>query len=177
MKKTIKKGPKHKKPSATARRARPSWDEYFLQMAELVGTRSTCNRGRAGTIIVKDKRLLSTGHSGSPIGLPHCDEVGHEMYTVTNEDGTTSQHCIRTTHSEQNAIVNAARFGVAIDGATMYSRMVSCYSCAKIVINAGIKRFVAVNDYHASNRTKKVFKQAGVKLEIINKEIEKYDRQ
>lgn len=168
MKKTVAKTTKHK---------RPSWDEYFLQMAELVGSRGTCDRGYAGTVIVKDKRLLATGYVGSPIGLPHCDDVGHEMHTVTHEDGTTSRHCIRTAHSETNAIANAARFGVAIDGATMYSKMVSCYSCAKIIINAGIKRFVASKDYHATAQTKIVFKKAGVKLEIINKEIEPYQDQ
>ena len=156
---------------------RPSWDEYFLQMAELVGTRGTCDRGHAGTVIVKDKRLLATGYVGSPIGLPHCDEVGHEMHTVTNEDGTTSRHCIRTAHSEMNAISNAARFGVAIDGATMYSKMVACYSCAKVVVNAGIKRFVAMRDYHASARTKDIFQQAGIELVIINGETESYKDQ
>lgn len=156
---------------------RPSWDEYFINMADLVGSRGTCDRGQAGTVIVKDKRLLATGYAGSPIGLPHCDDVGHEIHTVTNEDGTSSQHCIRTTHSETNAITNAARFGVAIDGGTMYSKMVPCYACAKIVINAGIKRFVAIKDYHVSNRSKEIFKKAGVKLEIINKEVEKYDKQ
>ena len=145
-------------------------------MADLVGTRGTCDRGQAGTVIVKDRRLLATGYVGSPVGLPHCDEVGHEIHTVTNEDGTVSQHCIRTAHSETNAIANAARFGVAIDGATMYSKMVSCYSCAKVVVNAGIKRFVAMRDYHKSAKTKEIFKKAGVKLEIINKEVVKYDR-
>ena len=168
MKKAVTKNAKHK---------RPSWDEYFLQMAELVGSRGTCDRGYAGTVIVKDKRLLAAGYVGSPIGLPHCDDVGHEMHTVTHEDGTISRHCIRTAHSETNAIANAARFGVAIDGATMYSKMVSCYSCAKVIVNAGIKRFVASRDYHATNQTKITFKKAGVKLEIINKEIEPYQDQ
>ncbi|MBP7804727.1 MAG: cytidine/deoxycytidylate deaminase family protein [Candidatus Pacebacteria bacterium] len=156
---------------------RPSWDEYFLQMAELVGTRGTCDRGHAGIVIVKDKRLLATGYAGSPIGLPHCDEVGHEMTTVTNEEGVTSRHCIRTTHSETNAIANAARFGVAVDGATMYSTMVACYACAKVVINAGIKRFVARKDYHASGRTKDIFKEAGVELVILTNEVTQYKDQ
>ena len=156
---------------------RPSWDEYFLQIAELVGHRGTCDRGYAGTVIVKDKRLLATGYAGSPIGLPHCSEVGHEMHTVTQEDGTISRHCIRTTHSETNAIANAARFGVSIDGATMYSKMVPCYTCAKILINAGIKRYVAIKDYHATKQSKIILKKAGVKLEIINKEIESYKDQ
>jgi len=168
VKKSVKKITKPK---------RPSWDEYFIKMAELVGSRSTCDRGHAGTIVVKDKRLLATGHSGSPVRLAHCDEVGHEMHTVINEDNKASQHCIRTTHSETNAIANAARFGIAINGATMYSKMVPCYTCAKVVINAGIKRFVAIRDYHKSIKSKEIFKKAGVKLEIINKEITKYARQ
>lgn len=146
-------------------------------MAKLVGTRGTCDRGHAGIVIVKDKRMLATGYAGSPVGLPHCDEVGHEMHTVTNEDGTTSRHCIRTTHSETNAIANAARFGVSVDGATMYSTMVACYACAKVVVNAGIKRFVAAKDYHKSERTKEIFKQAGVELVIINPEVTQYKDQ
>jgi dCMP deaminase len=173
MKKVAKKAV-HKRPLAIARRVRPSWDQYFISMAELVGSRGTCDRGHAGTVIVKDKRLLATGYAGSPIGLPHCDDVGHEMHTVTHIDGSVSRHCIRTTHSETNAIANAARFGVAIDGATMYSKMVACYACAKVVVNAGIKRFVAINDYHATKETKQLFKKAGVKLEIINNKVEPY---
>lgn len=168
MKKVVKK---------SNNRQRPSWDEYFLAIAELVGSRGTCDRGYAGTVIVKDKRLLATGYVGSPIGLPHCDEVGHEMHTVTNPDGSVSRHCIRTAHSETNAIANAARFGVSIDGSTMYSKMVACYSCAKVVVNAGVKRFVALNDYHATKQTKDIFKKAGVKLEIINKKVEPYTDQ
>ncbi|MES2023423.1 MAG: cytidine/deoxycytidylate deaminase family protein [Patescibacteria group bacterium] len=168
MKKVVKKMVKSK---------RPSWDEYFLQMAELVGTRGTCDRGHAGIVIVKDKRMLATGYAGSPVGLAHCDDVGHEMHMVTNEDGSCSQHCVRTTHSETNAIANAARFGVSVDGATMYSTMVACYACAKVVVNAGIKRFVALKDYHKSANTKKIFREAGIKLEIINKEITKYPNQ
>ena len=88
-----------KKVEKVGKHKRPSWDEYFLQMAELVGSRGTCDRGHAGTIIVKDKRLLATGYAGSPMGLAHCDEVGHEMHVVLNEDGSKSQHCVRTTHS------------------------------------------------------------------------------
>lgn len=156
---------------------RPTWDEYFLQMADLVGMRGTCDRGYVGCVITRDRRILATGYAGSPMGLPHCDEVGHEMHTVTNEDGTTSRHCIRTTHSETNAIANAARFGVAIDGGTIYVKMVPCYTCAKIIINAGIKRVVCVKDYHAADRTKDIFKQAQVELVIIKNEVENYKDQ
>ncbi|MCC6323852.1 cytidine/deoxycytidylate deaminase family protein [Candidatus Nomurabacteria bacterium] len=146
---------------------RPSWDEYFLQMVDLVGTRGTCDRGYAGCVITKDKRILSTGHVGSPIGLPHCDEVGHEMHTVKNEDGTESRHCIRTAHAEQNAINNAARVGVAIEGGTVYCKMTPCYKCAQNIINAGIVRVVALKDYRGADRTKEIFKLANIKCEVL----------
>ncbi len=156
---------------------RPSWDEYFVSMIDMVGARGTCDRGRSGSILVKDKRILATGYVGSPIGLPHCDEVGHDMHTVTREDGTVSRHCLRTAHAELNVIANAARFGVAVDGATIYCKMVPCYTCGKTIINAGIKRVVAFRDYHATKQTKEIFKKAGLKLEIIHKEVQAYKDQ
>jgi len=163
-----KNSPKHK---------RPSWDEYFLQVMDIVGSRGTCDRGRSGALLVRDRRILATGYVGSPIGIPHCDEVGHEMHTVTRENGVASRHCLRTSHAELNAIVNAARFGVAIDGATLYCKMVPCYTCAKAIINAGIKRVVAFRNYHSTEQSKEVFKKAKVTLSIINKEIEPYKDQ
>ncbi|MBI3305528.1 cytidine/deoxycytidylate deaminase family protein [Candidatus Nomurabacteria bacterium] len=167
----------HKPVSKLGKHKKPSWDEYFLQMIELIGSRGTCDRGRSGSVIVKDKRILATGYVGAPVGLPDCDEAGHEMQTVTNEDGTISQHCVRTAHAEQNAINNAARVGVPVLGATIYCKMVTCYKCSQSIINAGIVRVVALKDYHSSKRSKEIFKQAGMKLEIINKQVEKYDRQ
>jgi dCMP deaminase len=146
---------------------RPSWDEYFLKLVDEIGSRGTCDRGRAGCIVTKDKRILSTGYVGSPAGLPHCDEVGHEMHTVTNEEGIQSRHCIRTAHAEQNAINNAARIGIAIEGSTMYCKMTPCYKCAQSIINSGIVRLVALKDYHGASRTKEIFKQAGVEYEIL----------
>jgi len=160
-----------------AKHQRPSLDEYFLEMVEMVGSRGTCDRGRSGAVLVKDKRILATGYVGSPIGIAHCDDVGHEMHSLTKEDGTTSRHCLRTAHSELNAIANAARFGVAIEGATLYCKMVPCYTCAKTIINAGIQRVVALKDYHATEQTKNIFKKARIKLEIFNKEIEFYKDQ
>jgi len=155
---------------------RPSWDEYFLKIMEMVGTRSTCDRGRTGCVIVKDKRLLTTGYAGSPIGVKHCDEVGHEMSKVVHNDGTESQHCIRTTHAEQNAIVQAARVGLALDGATLYCNMTPCYICAKMIINVGIKKVIANKDYHAGARSKEVFKEAGVEFSLVNTETETYEK-
>jgi dCMP deaminase len=152
---------------------RPSWDEYFLQMADMVGTRGTCDRGKAGCVITIDKRIVSTGYVGAPVGLPHCDEKGHEMHTVTQEDGTTSRHCIRTAHAEQNAINNAARVGQAIEGSTLYCKMIPCYKCGQSIINTGIVRVVALKDYHSSSRTKEIFKEAGIEFEVLG-EMETY---
>lgn len=154
---------------------RPSWDEYFMSIAELAGSRSTCDRGRSGCIIVRDKRILSSGYIGSPMGLSHCDDVGHEMHSVKSEEGVVSRHCIRTTHAEQNAVASAARLGIALDGATLYCHMTPCYTCAKILINAGIKRVVCKMDYHASQRSKEIFDEAGVVFELLNSETQKYD--
>jgi dCMP deaminase len=117
---------------------------------------------------VNDKRIISTGYAGAPAGLKHCDEVGHEMNTVKHEDGHETRHCVRTTHAEQNAIVTAARFGIKLDGATMYTKMTPCYACAKMIINAGIKRVVCQEDYHAGERTKEVFTEAGVQYNLLN---------
>lgn len=154
---------------------RPSWDEYFLKIVELVGSRGTCDRGRSGCVITKDRRILATGYVGSPIGIDHCDEIGHEMHTVRHADGHETQHCIRTSHAELNAIANAARFGVSLEGSTLYCHMTPCYTCAKVIINAGIKRVVANMDYHAGERSKEVFKEAGVQYELVNNEIQKYE--
>lgn len=153
---------------------RPSWDEYFMQLTEVVGNRGTCDRGKSGCVIVKEKRILTTGYVGAPIGLPHCDEAGHEMHTVEHADGSKTQHCIRTVHAEQNALIQAARTGVPLEGATVYCKMTPCYVCAKLIINAGIVRVVAAKDYQAAVQTKKVFKEAKVKLTILDKEVEKY---
>lgn len=154
----VKKITKHK---------RPSWDEYFIGMANYVGSRGTCDRGRSGCVLVKNKRILSTGYVGAPVGLPSCDDVGHEIHTVINEDGTKSRHCIRTAHAEQNAINNAARVGVAIEGGTIYCKLTPCYKCAQGIINSGIVRVVALKDYHGAKRTKEIFKEAKVKLNIL----------
>ncbi len=152
-----------------------SWDEYFLELVKVVGGRGTCNRGRSGCVIVRDNRILVTGYVGSPIKLPHCDEVGHEMHTVINKDGTESQHCIRTAHAEQNAIANAARFGVALEGGTLYCHMTPCYVCAKMIINSGIKRVVSELDYHKGQRSKEIFAEANIEYSLAKNEMETYD--
>ena len=156
---------------------RPTWDNYFMEVAQTVAKRATCDRGRSGCVIVKDKRILCTGYVGSPMGVDHCDEIGHEMLETYNDKGEKSMHCIRTSHAEQNALMQAARFGMAVNGATIYCKMEPCYICAKMIINAGIARVVAEMKYHAADRSREVFKKAGVKLDVINDAVEEYAKQ
>ncbi|TET20821.1 cell division protein DedD [Candidatus Bathyarchaeota archaeon] len=156
---------------------RPSWNRYFLDLCEAVSKRATCDRGRSGCVIVKDKRILTTGYVGSPAGLSHCNEIGHDMRKVFDDAGNVTQHCVRTLHAEQNAIIQAAKFGVSIDGATLYCKMVPCRPCAMMIINSGIKRVVAEKHYHAEADTVKMFKDAGIGLVVMSDEVEKYDRQ
>ncbi|MEK7167396.1 MAG: cytidine/deoxycytidylate deaminase family protein [Patescibacteria group bacterium] len=161
----------------TLKHTRPGWDQYFMNIVGQVAGRATCDRGRSGCIIVRDRQILTTGYVGSPVGISHCDEIGHEFHQVINEDGTTSQHCIRTTHAEQNAICQAAKLGVSINGATIYCKMTPCYNCAKMIINVGIKRIVCEKDYHASKLSKEIFQKAGVVLDILDQTVEQYEKQ
>lgn len=113
---------------------RPSWDEYFMRIAQEVATRSTCPRLAVGAVIVRDRRILTTGYNGSPSGLPHCEDVGCLIRIV---DGRES--CQRTLHAEQNAIIQAAVHGVSVRGATLYCTHQPCLLCTKMIINAGIE--------------------------------------
>jgi dCMP deaminase len=156
---------------------RPGWDRYFLDLCEAVAKRATCDRGRSGCVIVKNKRIMTTGYVGAPAGLPHCDEIGHDMRKVFDDSGNVTQHCVRTLHAEQNAIIQAAKFGIPLDGASLYCKMTPCRVCAMMIINAGIKRVVCEKRYHADKDTIQLFRKAGIELVIINNEIEKYERQ
>jgi dCMP deaminase len=155
---------------------RPTWDEYFVQIMDTIGLRATCDRGRSGCVITKDNRIIGSGYVGAPPGLAHCDEVGHEFIERINPDGTKSTHCIRTAHAEENAIVHAARFGTALKDATLYCNMTPCYTCAKMIITAGITRVVAKADYHAGARSKEIFLEAGVQYELLNATMITYER-
>lgn len=154
--------------------SRPDWDRYFLDLCEAVSKRATCNRGRCGCVIVKDKRIMTTGYVGAPAGLSHCDEVGHDFRKVIDFAEKTTQHCVRTLHAEQNAILQAARFGIPLEGSTLFCKMTPCRTCAMMIINAGIKRVVCERRYHADSDTLELFNQAGIELDIKNQEIEKY---
>jgi dCMP deaminase len=154
--------------------ARPSWDEYFMGIMNAVATRATCDRARAGAVIVKDKRIITTGYVGAPRGLKHCDEVGHLFKKSIRPDGTETQNCIRTTHAEMNAIVQAALHGVSLDGATLYGRMEPCIECAKAIISAGIRRVVVEKRYKDGELTREFFKQAGVELVVLDDSVAQY---
>lgn len=156
---------------------RPTWDEYFMEVANAIAKRATCDRGRSGCVIAKDNQILATGYVGAPAGLPHCDDVGHQMKKMLHEDGTITEHCVRTVHAEQNAICQAAKRGIAINGATLYCRMTPCRTCAMLIINCGIVRVVAEYRYHDAAESEEMFKMAGIKLEYVHNEVLKYDRQ
>ena len=156
---------------------RPSWDEYFMEIANTVSKRATCDRGRSGCVIVRDRQILVTGYVGSPKGLPHCDEVGHQFRRVLHEDGTVSEHCVRTVHAEQNAICQAAKLGISLDGATLYCRMTPCRVCAMLIINCGIKRVVCEYKYHCGQESEELFRQAGIQLDFFHDEVVQYANQ
>ncbi len=164
-------------PIKKERYLRPTWDEYFMEVAETVAKRATCDRGRSGCVIARDKQILVTGYVGSPRGLPHCDEVGHLMKKVHHEDGRITQHCMRTVHAEQNAICQAARLGISLEGSTLYCRMTPCRTCAMLIINCGIKRVVCGRKYHDGKESEHMFAMAKITLEYVHKGIEKYDDQ
>jgi len=159
---------------------RPSWDEYFMEICNLVGKRSTCERARAGgagCVVVKDKQILVTGYAGSPPGCAHCDQVGHLFKRTMHETEKITNHCIRTTHAEQNAICQAAKLGIPLNGSTLYCFMAPCYICAKLIATCGIKRVVAQQGYHGAKDSPDLFKKAGVDFVILNNKITEYKNQ
>lgn len=158
-------------------RKRPSWDEYFIKLVDEIALRATCDRGRSGCIIVKDKRILCTGYVGSPPGFPHCDEIGHLLKKIIDDDGTERRHCVRTIHAEQNAICQAAKYGIPLEGTTLYCSMEPCRVCTMLIISAGIKKVVAKKKYHAASESRELLRDAGIELIVMLDEFEKYDSQ
>ncbi|MFP4568013.1 MAG: deaminase [Candidatus Woesearchaeota archaeon] len=155
---------------------RPDWDSYFFEIMETVAKRATCGRGRCGAVIVKNNNILATGYVGSPPGMPHCDDVGHLMITTKYPDGIEREHCIRTTHAEQNAIAQAAKHGISLDGSKIYIKMEPCFSCAKQIMSVGIKKIICQKKYHAGAETRKMLKQAGIKLIVKENKNQEYEK-
>ena len=119
---------------------RLDWDRYFMRIAQLVAERSTCNRAKIGAVIVRDRSILATGYNGSPAGLPHCHDVGCDVYVSTTPDGEEVSNCYRTIHAEINAIAQAAKNGTLINGASIYVTASPCTHCLKVLINVGMEK-------------------------------------
>ena len=133
---------------------RVGWHTYFMNIARQAATRSTCDRKHVGAVIVRDKTILSTGYNGSIRGLPHCDDVGHLM---------DAGHCVATVHAEANAIIQAAKNGVRIDGGVLYTTASPCWSCFKLIANAGIRR-IYYGEFYRDTRSIEVASQVGIEL-------------
>ena len=133
---------------------RVDWHTYFMNIARQAATRSTCDRKHVGAVIVRDKTILSTGYNGSIRGLPHCDEVGHLM---------ENDHCVATVHAEANAIIQAAKNGVLIDGAMIYVTASPCWNCFKQLANAGIRK-IYYGEFYRDARSIEVAREIGIEL-------------
>ena len=146
--------------------SRPSWEEYFMDIASLVAKRSTCRRRQVGAIAVRDKRILATGYNGAPTGLPHCLDMGCLREELKIPSGERHELC-RGLHAEQNVIIQAAYHGVSIKGAAVYCTNLPCSICSKMLINAGI-RDIMYQDGYADDMTEEMLSIAGVELIQIN---------
>jgi dCMP deaminase len=143
--------------------SRPSWDEYFMEITRLVASRSTCLRRHVGALIVKDKKILTTGYNGAPSGMVHCLDAGCLRDKLQVPSGERHELC-RGLHAEQNAIIQAAYHGVSIQGATLYSTNMPCIICTKMIINAGIVR-VVYEDGYADDLARQMWDESQVQIE------------
>jgi dCMP deaminase len=154
------------KPAAKlAAKMRPSWDKYFMDIAAMAATRSTCLRRQVGAVIARDKRILATGYNGAPAGLRHCSEIGCLRERLKVASGQRHELC-RAIHAEQNAIIQAASSGVSLKDAVMYTTHHPCVLCSKIIINAGIKRVVYAQGY-PDQLSRQVLREAKLKVEML----------
>ena len=144
---------------------RPSWDEYFLEMASLVSKRSTCLRRSVGAVLVREKRILATGYNGAPSGLKHCIEIGCMRQKLKIPSGERHELC-RALHAEQNALIQASLHGISVKGAVLYATNQPCVICAKMLINAGIKEIVIAQGY-PDKLAMEFLKQAKIKIRKI----------
>ena len=150
---------------------RPSWDEYFMQMAELTAQRSTCLRRHVGAVIVQDKHVVATGYNGAPKGVAHCEELGGCLREKMGIPSGERHELCRALHAEQNAIIQAATLAQSIEGASIYITHQPCIICAKMIINAGIKRIV-VKEGYPDDMSVKMLDEAGLKIVMFGEEEE-----
>jgi dCMP deaminase len=148
--------------------ARPTWDQYFIDITHLVATRSTCLRRQVGALLVKDRNILATGYNGSPSGIRHCEETGCLREQLGVPSGERHELC-RGLHAEQNAIIQAARHGINIDGSTLYCTTMPCTICTKMLINAGIRR-VVYDEGYADDLAREMVAEAGIEIIRFDRE-------
>jgi dCMP deaminase len=154
------------KPDTGYKDVRPAWDDYFMAIANMVRTRSTCLRRQVGAVVVKDKRILSTGYNGAPKGMKHCSEAGCIREATDVPPGERHELC-RGIHAEQNAIVQAAAFGVSIRGSTLYCTHFPCVLCTKMLINAGIEKMV-VQEVYPDKLSREMLDEAGIDIHVMH---------
>ncbi len=148
------------------KKKRPSWDKYFLEIARIVSKRSTCLRRQVGAIIVKDKRILATGYNGAPTGIEHCETAGCLRKDLKIPSGQRHELC-RGLHAEQNALIQAARYGINVAEGILYCTNHPCIICSKMLINAGIKDIVILSGY-PDQMSQDFLKQAGIKVKRVS---------
>lgn len=148
--------------------ARPTWDQYFIDITHLVATRSTCLRRQVGALLVKDRNILATGYNGTPSGIRHCEETGCLREQLKVPSGERHELC-RGLHAEQNAIIQAARHGININGSTLYCTTMPCIICTKMLINAGILRIVYDEGY-ADELAREMVTEAGIDVARFDRE-------
>ncbi|MGI6096724.1 MAG: deoxycytidylate deaminase [Dethiobacteria bacterium] len=147
---------------------RPSWDEYFMEITRIVSTRSTCQRRQVGAVLVRERRILATGYNGAPTGLSHCSEKGCLRQEMNVPSGERHELC-RGLHAEQNAIIQAALNGVSTQGAVLYCTHHPCSVCAKMLVNAGIRKIYLQHSY-PDLLAKEIFDEAGIEVLLLKKE-------
>lgn len=147
-------GPGRRVPGESIMRVRADWDEYFMRIAVEVAGRSTCDRKHVGAVIVRERNILSTGYNGSIAGMPHCDDVGHMM---------ENNHCVATIHAEANSILQAAKNGVTINGASIYTTASPCWNCFKLIVNAGMRR-ILFGEFYRDDRIFEISRQLHIEL-------------
>ncbi len=145
---------------------RPSWDSYFIEIAGVVAQRSTCLRRKVGAVLVKDKRLLTTGYNGAPAGLDHCLETGCLRQEMNVPSGQRHELC-RGLHAEQNAIIQGAIYGVSIEGSDLYCTHHPCSLCAKMLVNANVRR-VVLKDHYPDELAQQLFRQADIQVVVMD---------
>ncbi len=149
--------------SADFKPTRPSWDEYFMGIAKVIASRSNCMKRQVGAIIIRDKRIVSTGYNGTPRGVRNCNEGGCKRCNSFTDSGTKLDECV-CSHAEENAIVQAAYHGIAIRGGTLYTTFSPCLTCTKMILNAGLTEVVYSDAYPLGGEPMRLLSEAGVLL-------------